>query len=315
MLEPESFFESPRGEWSTARPCPARNHSTRLVEIGYRWIPASEPSSHERALCRAAWPYLRNRALAERMLDVLAAQSFLLVGDSMTRQFAESLDDYTSAYAPAGAAAVNVLNTTRVFNAHLLLNDRYFVGGERNRSDMYPWANLLRGPHAFGAVFLSRGNHVAPTQPMMRDYEAALAFVRTHAPNALIVVRTTVASHPGCERMVNRPPLKYPNNITFSYWADLEEQNAAVKAMVAGPAFRSHAILLDIERATAYRADAHRITVRVRPGRKPLQKYDCTHYCIPGPVDMWVEVWGNLMLLAARLGLLGDNDRAVDHGR
>ena len=290
-FEPASFFNSTRGELSK-QTCPMRPSAERQVEIGHRWIPT--PS----AACPPA--YYRNAELVTRLLTHLHCHPLLTVGDSLSEQYTRTLEDYVSSYAPARR-----LQHTFVYNAHLRLNENFqWAYPAKNKSMLTPWAPLLK-THSYSAILLNRGAHFVPTDSVLPQLRETLAYMREHNPSALYLYRTAPPGHDNCEAMMNHPPLeKPPTKISGFSWALMPPQNAAVATMIE-QAFPD-VVVVNVDNATALRPDSHRVAIQRRNPAGPTvpAAFDCTHYCIPGPIDMWFEVVANLLLLAVDLGHL-----------
>jgi hypothetical protein len=65
------------------------------------------------------------------------------------------------------------------------------------------------------------------------------------------------------------------------HWDNIPLQNAATLA-----ALPPSVHVLDVYHATALRVDSH---PQFKYGNR--QRQDCLHYCLPGPIDAWVELF------------------------
>ena len=124
------------------------------------------------------------------------------------------------------------------------------------------------------------------------------------SPRASLFYRTTPAGHPGCASRRQDPPLPAPLPLEayladeatarFMWWRFANFTARVAAGLPAG------VVVVDVDLATSLRVDSH-------PFRQSLQGLgaaateDCLHYCIPGPVDLWVEMWAALLRLQ-RLG-------------
>jgi hypothetical protein len=114
-------------------------------------------------------------------------------------------------------------------------------------------------------------------------------------------VRSSPAGHAKCWLKRNHPPLdpQHPPRAPAIYnWYELRRQDLAVRALVANDTrWSNHAFYMDVTPATAARPDSHK-----------TNKHDCLHYCVPGPIDMWADLFANMVLLADTLHLLPPPD-------
>lgn len=161
---------------------------------------------------------------------------------------------------------------------------------------------FLDAPRKRGArapiLVANHGAHFIDPEASVPAALALFEYARLVAPDALLFWRTAPAGHPGCPAFRNGPPLERPlteaqlaADQTAAEYAWHRFYNASRATLAALP---SGVVALDVDAATALRADSH-------PWRLDMEekgKVDCLHYCTPGPIDMWVEMWGNLVRLA-----------------
>ena len=176
------------------------------------------------------------------------------------------------------------------------------AGGEREfRESHEPWQTLI-GKHNISLLVLNRGPHWMNETVVLRDLRETLTAVfQAHGPNISVIYRTAVPGHTGCGRFFDSPP-QLPRlepeagsdpaaaptvQQTPYHWQQISEQNKAIASMLASDF--PQVVLLDVHRSTVLRADSH---------REP--PWDCLHYCIPGPIDSWVE------LLFSQLAVLSE---------
>ena len=183
-----------------------------------------------------------------------------------------------------------------------------------------PIVVLNRGAHMSGgnvnpaAAAEAAGGEEALHAAINAAHAARLATLWTwlaaHAPDSPVFWRTTSVGHPFCRRTVAAPPLARARDLDavlrealaaeaegstrrtledFSdadyklrwHWDNIPAQNAATLAAL--PA-RVH--VLDVAPAAALRHDSH---PQFKYGHR--QRQDCLHYCLPGPIDAWVELF------------------------
>jgi hypothetical protein len=131
--------------------------------------------------------------------------------------------------------------------------------------------------------------------------------LRRLAPGSPVFWRTSSAGHPFCRHTVAAPPLAapvdfaallaakraaHPEAATLDqfedsdyqpgwHWDLLPQQNAATLA-----ALPQGVHVLDVAPGVLLRQDSH---PQFKYGKR--QRQDCLHYCLPGPIDTWVELF------------------------
>jgi len=125
---------------------------------------------------------------------------------------------------------------------------------------------------------------------MLQEVRDTLEAVREMYPDLLILWRNSPAGHPHCERF-SRPLRARPQaqmagkGEVPAAWGRHAEMNAAVK-----PLLKEYGVVyMDVDAATALRPDGHHM--------KLDGTVDCRHYCMPGPLDHWVDLLHNILLL------------------
>ncbi len=252
----------------------------RGAAIAYRWEPSPA--------CPQAPPW--NRSSFAPYLR--APYTVAVVGDSMSREFSETLHAALNCqpYAgdPANVAVVHHRNdrlsmgTTRIDGAANFVEYQF-----------YPQAV---GDAAVRVVVLNRGTHYEDTETVLQAIDALVAALRRDRPDLVVVYRTTPPGHPNCGPHQRDAPLRHDDVLRLRanrsaaphHWGDLPAQNQAVRRMLE--ARHPHVLLLDVEPMTEPRRDSH------------WNEHDCLHYCTPGPVDAWVEAFGRLMYALGQAG-------------
>ena len=166
---------------------------------------------------------------------------------------------------------------------HLSMGDE-MVRNKKANVYASPWYRQFVADTSYRVLVLNRGAHWSPTRTVVAELSALLDAVAAARPDVLVIVRDTPAGHPGCPNKP-RAPLTAPprNSKSWPYhWGEFASQNEAVAGVVRA---RPTVLLLEVARVTAYRSDGHH------------GSGDCLHYCVPGPVDAWVEalyraLWG-----------------------
>lgn len=163
-------------------------------------------------------------------------------------------------------------------------------------------ARFLDAPREKGArapvLVANHGAHFIEPEVAVPAAVAMFEYARLLVPDALLFWRTAPPGHPGCAQHRNGPPLDAPlsdeqlraDEIAEEYrWHRFRNVSRAIMA-----ALPDSVVVLDVDAATSLRADSH-------PWRLDMVekgKVDCLHYCLPGPVDTWVELWASLLRMA-----------------
>ncbi len=314
---PEAYHNFTRGCGS------ARDRATPLAQ---RWRPAPAPPPVPPF---PAWSRAATCA-------ALGGAPVVVIGDSLSGQFFDTLVAALGAPGAPGGAREHRCYTRAVCNgpgevpsaasyveALTLVSDNY--GGDfltpygaldtaeppcppppEGWGVRLAWQQLLvrflDAPRARGArapvLVANHGAHFTEPEAAVPAVLALFEYARLVAPDALLFWRTAPAGHPGCAPHRNGPPLAAPlseeqlrsDEMAAAYaWHRFRNVSRATLA-----ALPDGVVALDVDAATALRADSH-------PWRLDMEekgKVDCLHYCLPGPVDMWVELWAGLLRFA-----------------
>lgn len=104
-----------------------------------------------------------------------------------------------------------------------------------------------------------------------------MVHIRKTTPNTLIIYRSSPIGHPYCDDA--DAPLKKEltddelKKLPFG-WSELERRNQIAKAIIE----EAGGIYIDLASLVNVRPDGH------------VGKQDCSRYCIPGPLDSWMDV-------------------------
>lgn len=134
-------------------------------------------------------------------------------------------------------------------------------------------------------LILNRGAHFAPSPFILRELKATFRFLRFMYPNKLIIFRNTVPGHQNCSAYSE--PLTKQQELrdgTMYSWSKFREQNQLAKNL----AELFGIVYMDVDAQTQFRADGHF-------GRNKKGTEDCLHYCMPGPIDTWVQLLYNML--------------------
>ncbi|CAI7845026.1 unnamed protein product [Closterium sp. NIES-53] len=169
--------------------------------------------------------------------------------------------------------------TFRVVHNNLLSPDSA-GGGKFNQR----WLRHLTEWNA-SIVVLNKGFEKRPTAKYLSTLRASLAKLREVAPDVLLVWRNTWRGHPDCGNATE--PLKaVPHNETNeSQWSYVVEQNEGAKAIVK----EFGGLYIDLDWSLSMRPDGH---IKKLDG-----SMDCYYYCLPGPLDHFMRLFYNMLLL------------------
>ena len=227
--------------------------------------------------------------------EAIEGRTIIVVGDSMSGEFTDSLISALTVWTkdlsskmPLNRGDVSMVCGIDIPTNVIWIPVTVFEDGA-------PWRELLWDAHsksinssASPPIFiLNRGAWPLPRDLHIARVSAALAFVRSLAPDSLIFWRTTNTGHPNCAKY--KSALSFPIPLTDYSGLAIQYKWHQIPAINAYTLLHlpSDVIVLEIEPATLLRADSH-----------PLRKFaidgvsqDSLHYCIPGPIDMWVELF------------------------
>ncbi|KAG6468303.1 hypothetical protein ZIOFF_072929 [Zingiber officinale] len=132
----------------------------------------------------------------------------------------------------------------------------------------------------------------------LRWYQGAV-FLRTFSPSHFEGGQWNAGGH--CVRSQPEARWRLERMELEMYRAQVEEFWKAKREKRKG---RREMWVLDATRAMALRPDGHPDVYGHRPEERVEMRHDCVHWCLPGPVDVWNELW-LYMLTQRRLGKRG----------
>lgn len=148
------------------------------------------------------------------------------------------------------------------------------------------WFSWFLSSPRVRTLILNRGAHFVDDDTLLRNlYDTLLAVTRAR-PEVVVVYRSTPYGHSDCGTHQHDKPLKanepiFTDASTVKYhWDSFSRQNAITRKLISS--FFPSVFFFDIAGLTNLRIDSH------------YASYDCLHYCIPGPLDSWLElfIWG-----------------------
>jgi hypothetical protein len=142
----------------------------------------------------------------------------------------------------------------------------------------YPWA-----PDAaeYDVLILNRGAHYEDDTAYL--HALSQLWRLTHSSPKLVFFRNTPHGHVECDKYETPGEASHTGEMPY-HWGDFHRQNMLAKAVIEGQGM----VYLDVAALTRLRRDQHR-------GWAPTNAGDCLHYCAPGPVDYWLQMFHTAM--------------------
>ncbi|CAI6006082.1 unnamed protein product [Closterium sp. NIES-64] len=241
---------------------------------------ASDGSSTNASSCAGPWEWF-DPAKFCRILD---KRSVLIVGDSINMLLADAIRFNVRLGAKDWDSRVqwDLGFSVRVF----FVRDYYLNSTEAENDFMVDksfgetWMDEIAA-QGVSVVVMNRGAHFIADEQFERQMKSTLLALRKSYPDLLIIVRNTPAGHPHC--WLHRKPLSgklldLPHDDW--HWDGFAAQNEILKNLTEGVG----GVYMDVNASAVWRADGH------------VGRWDCLHYCHPGPVDTWVQLLFNMLL-------------------
>ena len=144
-------------------------------------------------------------------------------------------------------------------------------------------------------VIVNTGAHATPHNASYANLISGLKLAKQRFSHVSFIYRNTVHGHHGCEHsMGSEPVAKAPsfNGSNLKYnWHLIEAQNNMVREGIIRENL-ADVVYLDVFTSGVLRADSH-------PGFRSKSDIvpDCLHYCQPGPIDSWVQLFYETMII------------------
>ncbi|CAI5511839.1 unnamed protein product [Closterium sp. Naga37s-1] len=153
--------------------------------------------------------------------------------------------------------------------------------------DLYPDMLVISWPVTLA---LPLSPHAMQTEELMlQEVRDTLEAVRDLYPDMLVIWRSAVGGHPSCQHFTRplrtRPALLAAKGKIPDAWLRHAEMNAAIRPLLK----EYGAVYMDVDSPTSLRPDGHH--------ERMDGSINCHHYCMPGPLDHWVSLFHNLLLL------------------
>ncbi|KAI9018677.1 hypothetical protein CLU79DRAFT_759828 [Phycomyces nitens] len=226
--------------------------------------------------------------------EVLNGRHMLLVGDLVQYQLHEILldamrDGPTVCFGELNCKEHSVCTEPETHlrylrNDILSINRRLESAGEHPAVDIVEWpfvpTNIIT---AYPIMILNRSPVRETDAVFTRTLSNTLRVLRETVPDMLIIYRSSSIGHPHCDDasgpLSTRLTDDQEKHLPFG-WSELRRRNAMAKAMVEAVG----GVFLDLGALTDLRPDGH------------VGGQDCLRYCIPGPLDAWVQILYKLFL-------------------
>jgi hypothetical protein len=272
-----------------------RQHRCPVPSVAWRWMPTN-----------ASLPLFDAAKTCETLKSL--SGGILVVGDSLSAEFAETLavlmdaelhswvEDF--AKGPQDfqySVCKNTFPLVFVRNDWLDVAPNHTISiiGSKNQTlcgsdDCCGWCGFWANSlflSRFGVLVMNTGTHINPN--FLSTIKETVELLRRFRFAGRIFYRNTVPGHSGCmnhsgplnvshtdaELVLERfpwydgPRFKSLNTIAWRHFSSIDQ----------------HVCLLDAYTPTILRPDQHK------------NEWDCLHYCIPGPISTWVDLFGQLL--------------------
>ena len=258
----------------------------RLEQLSYSWEPS--PS------CPTSRPMITDFS---QFLCGKDTGNILIVGDSLSEEFDMTLLNslqHCDRY-------IRCANKDPDFKVLMARNDYLEISGvQRGQHSKYqvPFYNeIILQDEYIKTIIFNRGAHFEPSIDYSTSLELLFSSLRRDRPDVNVYFRNTPPGHAFCATESKMPPLARPrseNRTMYQrragdtnpyHWSEFAAQNLLARKIAA----KYRVAYLDVASATELRPDSH------------LSAQDCLHFCIPGPIDMWVELFVWAVHLRQRL--------------
>ncbi|KAI9248482.1 hypothetical protein BDA99DRAFT_446149 [Phascolomyces articulosus] len=226
---------------------------------------------------------------------VLRGRNIALVGDLVHYQMHEILldvlrDGPVVCYGEMSCKEHTICSKPKTTTLQYVRNDLLSPNRRVNKAQGHPSASIIDWPFVYGIVQKRNNIFIVNRAPVVEDDATfitqlieSMQVLRRTRPNALVIYRSTGIGHPYCNDAQGplAAPLTDLERQELPYgWSEQTRRNAMAKEIVEA----AGGLYLDLAALTDMRPDGH------------IGGQDCLRYCIPGPLDAWVQVLYNVML-------------------
>ncbi|KAI9323614.1 hypothetical protein BX666DRAFT_1836650, partial [Dichotomocladium elegans] len=235
----------------------------------YVWVTPPECPLHEE-IDRDLW------------CDAINGRNILLVGDLVHYQLHEMLLD---AMRDGPTVCYGELNC-KESRLRYLRNDRLATNRRVDKADGHPGADVIAYPflsrpflRAYKIMIITRAPVLEDDESFAQELVETMRTIRSANQDTLIIYKSASIGHPYCDDAMTSGPLERPlddealRRLPYG-WSELRRRNAMAKEIVqvAG------GLYVDLGAMADMRPDGH------------VGGQDCLRYCIPGPLDTWVQI-------------------------
>ncbi|KAI8338671.1 hypothetical protein BC941DRAFT_423549 [Chlamydoabsidia padenii] len=223
---------------------------------------------------------------SEQWCQVLNGRHILLVGDLVQYQlhelFLDSLKEGSTVCYGELNCKDHTICTKMDTRLRYLRND-ILADNKRHSQGITP-SSIVTWPFVSIDILESYPILIMNRSPVMEDDDTfitsmiqTLTTIRRTVPDTLIIYRSSPIGHPYCDDA--RGPLIAPlsddekRRLPFG-WAELDRRNAMARVIIE----QAGGVFVDLAALVATRPDGH------------VGGHDCLRYCIPGPLDAWLDV-------------------------
>ena len=269
---------------------------SNVSKVNFDWK-ASSPDCTEDAVFQ--------RFTAKDMCEIMDGKNLMVVGDSLSTEFSVSLKNrfYEGAQEDCHETCWHLCEhhftmpcenffgkNHKNFKLSDFRNDRLSLTKVKyhNYTENFlenVWFNQI-GEHNVDVVLLNRGAHYEPIEVVLNAINTTITALRNAHHLITIVWRNTPRGHTPAEladHFFGAPLSKgYIAPVALPYnWDKIFAQNEIIRTYLLE--YFPGVLYLDVATSTSLRADSH---------------MDGLHYCIPGPVDNWVNLFLQSMKIA-----------------
>ena len=129
-----------------------------------------------------------------------------------------------------------------------------------------------------------------PDEEFISEINETLRFLADKMPDTVVIFRNTAPGHADFEKYFHAKPWDIPHNTTNDAhydltwkWEEFQGQNVKLKRLLDD--HYPNYLYMDIDYMTRLRPDGHR---------------DPLHYCIPGPMRGWTELFFQILDMLGR---------------
>lgn len=235
-----------------------------------------------------------------RLCEALHGQNILIVGDSISTQFYQTL-----VLINTGDTSLNTINCSLevphsnnpYITVHFLRNDILTIQNitHDNREEdhlAYSWATQYEWEPSIetlniSLVIMNRGAHYVKDHVLVERLTSIFDFLPQRHPSVTFIFRNTPVGHVDCPNYFQSVPYdSVPTTVGEPshpdwHWQEISDQNAITKDLIHTK--YPHIIYFDVYKMTMLRPDHH-----------CLEKGDCFHYCFHSVIDSWVIFFTNV---------------------